>query len=291
LTTPNKGFSIKLFIPDGDASGLCIAEKSNWTGRGVVCPRILLPENKKRPDFSKTGVYVLVGPPEDAGLPKIYVGEGDPVRPRLEQHLGKKEFWTSCILFISKDENLNKAHVQYLEARLIQLARQAKRCVLDNGNYPEPPSLSESEIAEVEGFLAEMLLCFPVLGLDVFEKPAHAPSKKNLLYLKAKGIVASGYEISTGFVVLANSQAVVSEVSSIHKHLSALRKLLVEERALRLEGNRWILTQDLAFNSPSTAAGVLLGRSANGRIEWKDEQGKTLKKIQASGGIPGRTGT
>ena len=40
------------------------------------------------------------------------------------------------------------------------------------------------------------------------------------------------------------------------------------------------LTQDYLFDSPSTAAGVLLGRSANGRIEWKNQLGQTLKSIQ-----------
>ena len=75
-----------------------------------------LAEAKQRKELSRTGVYVLVGPPEDSGLPRFYVGEGDPIRPRLEQHAAKKDFWTTCIAFTSKDENLNKAHVQYLEA-------------------------------------------------------------------------------------------------------------------------------------------------------------------------------
>lgn len=41
-----------------------------------------------------------------------------------------------------------------------------------------------------------------------------------------------------------------------------------------------MLVQDYTFNFPSTAAGVFLGRSTSGRIEWKDEEGRSLREIQ-----------
>src|SRR5688500_5590555 len=109
----NKGFSIRIFLPEGAPDGLRIIEKSNWSGRGVVCPRPLLPTAKARPEFGKAGAYVLIGPSEGSDVPRIYIGEGDPVRPRLEQHFAKKDFWTTAVFFTSKDDNLNKAHVQY----------------------------------------------------------------------------------------------------------------------------------------------------------------------------------
>jgi len=112
----------------------------------------LFGEGKHRKELARTGVYVLSGPPEQSGLPRIYVGEGDPIRPRLEQHAVKRDFWTSLIAFTSKDENLDKAHVQHLEARLIGLARQAKRSALDNSNVPALPSLSEAEAADSKDF-------------------------------------------------------------------------------------------------------------------------------------------
>jgi len=87
-------FSIKIFCPDGNPAGLRIISKSNWTGCGLVCPRSTLPMVKGRKEFTQPGVYVLVGPPEEGELPKIYVGEGDAVGPRLEQHYASKEFWT-----------------------------------------------------------------------------------------------------------------------------------------------------------------------------------------------------
>jgi len=75
-------FSIKVFCPDGNPAGLRIISKSNWTGVGLVCPRPLLPTVKGRKEFNQPGVYVLVGPPEEGELPKIYVGEGDAVGPK-----------------------------------------------------------------------------------------------------------------------------------------------------------------------------------------------------------------
>src|SRR4051812_20420910 len=108
-----KGFSIKIFLPDGSPEGLKIVEKSNWTGCGVVCPRSLFPQAKQRPEFNRTGIYILVGSLAKPELPRIYIGEGDPILNRIKEHSGK-DFWESVIAFTSKDTNLNKAHVQYL---------------------------------------------------------------------------------------------------------------------------------------------------------------------------------
>ena len=276
----NKPYSIRIFLPGCDPDGIRTIEKSNWSGAGLVIPRALLGEAKNRKELSRTGVYVLVGPPEDSGLPRLYVGEGDPIKPRLEQHAAKKDFWTSCIAFTSKDENLNKAHVQYLESQLISAAAQAKRCVLDNGNAPALPSLSEADAADAEGFLSEVMLCFPVLGISAFT--AGAPIQKNAKWLtiSAKGITAEGMESNEGFVVRGGSGAVKTEVPSCHAYLKELRAALLANGVLKFAGDGFIFTQDYIFPSPSTAAGVVQGRSANGRVDWKTKDGKTLKDLQ-----------
>ena len=281
MTTPiRRGFSLRIFLPEGIPDGLRIVEKSNWIGRAIVCPRSQFREARSRPEFNRTGVYVLRGPSEQGDLPTIYIGEGDPALPRLDRHLATKDFWTSLILFTSKDENLNKAHVQYLESRLCALARDARRCLLDNGNVPQPPSLSEADVAEMEGFLAEMLLIYPVLGLSVFERPLADLAPERKLFLRGRGISAEGYEEAEGFVVLAGSQVAKETVPSVLRHLVALRDSLKERGIIVADGDGLKLVQDYTFDSPSTAAGVLLGRSANGRIEWKSADGRTLKQIQ-----------
>lgn len=281
-----RGFKLTIFLADGTPDGLRTIEKSNWTGRGIVCPRSAFPRARQRDDFGKAGVYVLVGPVGLGGLPQIYVGEGDPVRPRLDSHAAKKDFWTTLIFFVSKDENLNKAHIQYIEARLIQLAKEAKRSILENGNVPQPPSLSESDVAEVEGFLDEMLLCFPLVGLSAFETPTEPAPQTVRLRIKAKGIVAHGYESPKGFTVKAGSEAVLKEVPSIHRYLSEIRKSLLENQTVRIVDQKLVFAQDYDFDSPSTAAGVVLARSANGRTEWTTETGTTLKALQEASQLP-----
>ncbi len=276
----NKPYSIKIFLPDGDPDGLRTIEKSNWSGAGMVIPRALMAEAKGRRELARTGVYVLVGPPEESGLPRVYIGEGDPIKPRIEQHAAKKDFWTSCIGFTSKDENLNKAHVQYIESRLVTHAAAAKRCVLDNGNAPALPSLSEADAADAEGFLSEMMLCFPVLGLSVFTVAAPLQKAGKLLFIASKGVKAEGMETHDGFVVRAGSGAVKTEVPSCHAYLKELRAALVANGVLKSAGEGFVFAQDYVFASPSTAAGVVQGRAANGRVDWKTKDGRTLKDLQ-----------
>jgi len=274
------GFSVRIFIPSGEPGGLRIVEKSNWTGQGLVFPRSLFAETRQRPELKRTGVYVLWGPGESGQLPRVYVGEGDGVLQRLDQHAKNKDFWTHAAVFTSKDQNLNKAHVQYLEARLVALASDAKRCELDNANVPQTSKLSEADAADADSFLEDVLLCLPVVGVTVFEKAQVAGAKGGDLLLKAKGVEARGVDSPEGFVVRSGSTAVKAEVPSIHAYLADLRRALLDKGVLTDEGDVYRLTQDYTFNSPSTAAGVLLGRSANGRTEWKDANGRSLKEIQ-----------
>lgn len=281
MSSTSRPFSIKIFLPHGDPEGLRLIEKSNWTGLGLAFNRSSFSLVRKRLEISKTGVYLLVGPSEESSLPTIYVGEGDPIKPRLESHYGKKDFWTWGVFFVSKDDSLNKAHVKHLESRLIEIAYQAKQSNLDNSNTPQAPSLSEAEQADCESFLADMLSIFPLLGLSAFETPPAKPKAKTLLYLRAKGIEATGFESSKGFVVRKGSQAVMDEVKSIHRYGSMLRSDLKSKSVLEDKGGVFEFTQDYTFTSPSTAAMVVLARTANGRIEWKLRDGQTLREMQS----------
>ena len=281
MTTP---FSLRIFVADGDPDGLRIVERFNASARAVVFPRALLPQVKARPELQQTGVYLLLGPRPDGEGELLYVGEGDPILPRLQDHQSKKDFWTRAIGFVAVGGLLNKAHVQFLEARLIALAKAAKRVPLDNANQPTEPSLSEADRADMEVFLAHMLGMLPVLGVHAFESaPAVAAKASPLLSCKGKGVLASGYEASQGFVVKAGSQAVAESVPSMQQHVRGmfdLRQELIANGVLALADGLYRFTQDYSFSSPSTAAAVVLGRSANGRIEWKDAQGRTLKALQ-----------
>lgn len=278
-----KPFSLRIFVADGDPDGLRVVERSNWIGRALVFPRTLLPKVKLREELGQTGVYLLLGPREDGGE-ALYIGEGDPIRPRLETHYAQKDFWNRAVCFTAAGAQLNKAHVQFLEASLIRLAKAAKRLPLDNGNQPAEPSLSEADRADMQVFLENMLGMLPVLGIHAFEQVAADPTKAvALLSCKGKGVVAKGFEASQGFVVKAGSHAVGEAVPSMEKYVNGmfeLRQELIANGVLERDGGLFRFAQDFVFSSPSTAAAVVLGRSANGRIEWKDSGGRTLKDLQ-----------
>lgn len=282
VTTP---FSLRIFVADGDPDGLRLVERSNWIGKAVVFPRALLPSIKKRDEFGQTGVYLLLGPREDGEGDKLYIGEGDPVLDRLESHYAKKDFWTRSVFFVAGPGQLNKAHVQFLEARLLQLAKAARRMTLDNCNQPAEPTLSEADRADMQVFLDNMLGMLPVLGIHAFEQASSVAvvKKDALLTCKGKGVSATGYEATQGFVVKAGSQATGETAPSMQQHVRGmydLRQELIGNGVLQSNVDHYVFTQDYTFNSPSTAAAVVLGRSANGRIEWKDGQGRTLKELQ-----------
>jgi Domain of unknown function (DUF4357) len=285
--------SIRIFLADGTPDGLRIVEKSNWTGRALMISRAQYPEVRSRDEFARPAVYLLRGESQSRGsVSRVYIGEADVARARIDSHLKTKDFWNDLILFTSKDENLNKAHVRYLEARLVGIAREAKQAELDNGTIPQLPVLSEAETADAEAFLEDMLLIYPVLGVSAFARvqstlAAEAHVQRPLLYLKGKQAQAQGRDTPEGFVVYAGAEARPVAVPSMHAYLEDFREKLKEEGVLAAEGQGVRLAQDYLFNSPSTAAGVLLGRSANGRIEWKDQEGRTLKAIQTAALGPG----
>lgn len=211
----------------------------------------------------------------------IYVGEADVARDRIDTHLRTRDFWTRLILFGSKDENLNKAHVQYLEARLVALAKAARRATLENGNVPLEPSLSEAEKADAEAFLADMLLIYPLLGVTAFESAGDLqPRDAALLHLRGPSASGTGRDTPEGFVVCAGAHARHETVPSTQAWMVQLREALKARGVLVTEGEHLRLTQDYTFDSPTAAAAVLLGRTANGRVEWRDEKGRTLKEIQ-----------
>lgn len=166
-------FTIRIFVPDGDPEGVRLIDRMNWTGHGIVFPREKWPATKQRPEFSRTGVYILSGYEEGVNddLPTIYIGEGDVIRNRIESHYQNKEFWDRAIVFTATNNSLNKAHVKWLEYALVNRATQAHRSKLDNGTEPQPPALSEAERADTDAFLGEVLQILPLIGLRAFEIP------------------------------------------------------------------------------------------------------------------------
>jgi len=279
------GTSIKIFLPDGNPDGVRIVSKSLWTGITVAAPRSRYPGlrlDEERAELRSPGVYVLVGPTEDLKFEsRVYVGESENPQARIDSHLANKDFWNRLVVFTSRGEMLNKATIRYLEAKLLQLAADSKRAELDNGNVPGLPPLSEPDIADAESFLADLLVILPILGVNAFEAREQTAAS-NRLRLAGPSAEATGAEAEGGFVVFAGALARTEVVESIPAWAENIRQSLIQTGGLVPVpgGSSYRLPADHVFKSPSAAASALLGRSANGLLEWKDESGQSLKQIR-----------
>ena len=277
--------TMKLFLVHGDAKRLRTAELSNWTGKAVAGPRSELDGVLAREETAKSGVYFLSGIDSESGKSAVYVGEAESIRDRLRGHLDK-DFWNHVVFFISKDENLTKAHVRYLEGRLIEQARLAGRALVMNGQS-SGSKLPESDREDMEIFLGRIHQLMPVLGADALLPIGSAPegsAEKQILVCEIKGLKATGHLTPTGFVVLKGSQAVLKEHASAHQYpyTLALRRRLIEDGTLVEEREHLKFTRDAEFSSPSAAATVVHGGSANGLLAWKNKGGKTLKDLEGA---------
>ena len=169
-STMPKPFTIRLFVPDGDPSAFKIINKMNWTGIGLEISREFWSKHKNRKEFEQAGIYILFGYQEGNDLPTIYIGQGDGVKNRIDSHEKNKDFWDKALVFISSNGGLNRAHITWLEWALIQQVKITGRCKLDNNATPNEPILTESEKADTQEFLNEILSILPLVEIRVFEE-------------------------------------------------------------------------------------------------------------------------
>jgi hypothetical protein len=299
--TINVGRTVRLFLVDGSPTGLITAEIMNWTGHALVAPRSRIGEALKRDEASRTGVYFLVGDdPDQPTKTKVYIGEGDSVADRIKIHSNddSKEFWTRVCFVTSKDTNLTKTHVRYLENRLVQIAKVSDRANLANSNEPGKKLLPESETADMEFFLEQIQLILPVVGFDFLRpKPVAtvsptsqtiavgtAPSSQLELTLTSKkyGYTANAVDVDGEITVLAESRASANKELAQNSY-APLREQLIRDRRLKPVPGEALLefAENVSFASPSAAAAVINNRNTNGRTAWRlKSTGQTLKEWQ-----------
>ncbi|HEY3900844.1 MAG TPA: GIY-YIG nuclease family protein [Chthoniobacter sp.] len=252
----------------------------------VAAPRTELDDLLQREELDKPGVYILIGTHPESGAAHAYIGEAEVIRERLKQHKNK-EFWVSAIVFVSKDENLTKAHVRYLENRLLSEAMHVKRFTLEQ-NQAGGAKLPECEREDMEVFLSRIRQLLPVLGCEILipaAQPSAKPQMGGTLICRRKGAEARGHRTPDGFVVLKDSTAVLQERESVKKWpwAATLRAQLVADGKLIEFGEFYRFTCDVQFSSPSAAAAVVVGGSANGLVDWKTGDGRTLKELDEAG--------
>lgn len=276
--------TIKIFLVDGEPDGLKIIELSNWVGQAIVIPRNKLKEIKARPDCSKPAIYFLIGKEnEDELLSTTYIGEAESLWNRLSTHDSMKGFWQVAVAFISKDNNLTKAHVRYLESRCLDMASQAKRFKLQNGVKSLLPSLSESDVAEMEEYLSNLVLLLTAVGFPVLKSitaKEQYDTNDPLFYCKGKNALATGRMTNDGFVIYKDSTA-SSNISKavLERNNKTIEQLIRNDFLIKRDDLTYKFLKDYIFNSPSAASDIILGNSTSGWKKWKTEKGETLEEI------------
>ena len=294
------GRTVRLFLADGLPQGIVIADVGNWNGKALAAPRGRLPELLRRPEASRTGVYILLGPnPDQVDGVLAYIGEADDIAARMRIHLRSesKDFFDRVVVLVSSDEMLTKGHVRYLESRLIKLTQEAGSVALTNDTHPDFQRLPEADRADMDTFVENAALVLPVLGCDLFRRgqrpqgPTQADRESAgtqvspVFTFATGGASAAGQEMEDGFVVLAGSTARRAASSTFPAGYAALRDKLVASAQLGQGAtpDLWTFGSDVTFSSPSAAASIVSGRSASGPLEWKIQpQGLTYRDWRAS---------
>ncbi len=291
-----RGKSINLFLMDGDANGRMKCTLANWTGVAYKIPRTELDKCKERDDLKQSGVYFLFGKNEETGDSVVYIGQagarknGEGILNRLQEHKRnpEKDYWTEAIVFTTSNNSFGPTEISYLENRFCNLALQANRYVVKNGNDPTPGNITEEKESELEEFIDNAKIIMGTLGHKVFvplaiSTPTLVITEENiadpsdeLLYFDHSGVKAVGKRTSDGFVVLKGSQICSKLTKSCPDPTLRNR----EKYASKVDEN-FVLIEDILFTSPSSAASYIGGASLNGNATWRNAEGLSLKNIDA----------
>jgi len=275
----NIGKTIQIFLPDGNPRSVKIAEITSRTVQAILIPRTKLDFILTREELNNVGVYLLIGNPEEESKPLLYVGEAEECKARLKQHNSTKDFWNYAIAIISKTHYFTKTHIKYLESYMYKEALRINRYKLDNSSTPTIPFVSESMEADLLDNFDTIKILVSTLGFPIFDEIKTA-LKTELLYCKGKEAFAIGQLTDEGFLVLASSKCNLKESNTAGTWIINMRARLVEDKILQVNGNVYEFISDYLFGSPSAAAGTVLARRANGWIEWKYKNGKTLDEVK-----------
>ncbi len=290
------GKSIRVYLADATVTGIRYAELVNWTGHAIACPRNRLNELSKWPEAAKPGIYFLFESRFGDSKPTAYIGESENVSLRITSHDRNKDFWNEVIIFTSKDENLTKSHIKYLESTLVNLSKKADRYSLENGNTPTKSSLPRADRDAMKEFVENARMVLGILGYSILEpilkvktvdETNRTTNNGNIivnllseLTFTVNDLSAQGAVTDEGFVLKKGSQLSKTNTASIPGKLLNIKYRLIKEGMLEDDGERLIAKEDILLSSPSYAAAIVAGTSRSGPQSWKAVNGQTMKQIE-----------
>lgn len=271
------GKTIQIYLPDGNPRSLKIAEITSRTVSAILIPRSILEEATKRDELNSVGVYLLFGSEESK--PQVYIGEAENCLTRLKQHNKSKDFWSHAVAYISKTHYFTKTHIKFLEWLCFEVASKANRYSLENSNSPSKPHISESVEADLYDNFETIQILTSTLGYPVFDE-IKKPKTKEVIVCKGKDAYAEGEYTEDGIIIFENSKCNLIESKTAGSWIIGMRNNLKENGVLIEKDGVLVFTKNHIFSSPSASATVVLARRANGWIEWKFKDDKTLDEVK-----------
>lgn len=277
-----KGLTVTLHFLDGKPDGMLTAVEFNWQGRILKSPRTKLNDVLQRKETTQPGVYILLGETDEG--PSAYIGESDEIKKRMSQHIRDDKWdWNDVIIITSSADNLNKAHIKYLEASLHELAIITKSRHLINAQKPTHSPLSEAEKSNMDGFLDNLMMVLPAIQVDMFvnkaqpavtnKKTVAENTKAPMFQLKSDRLGINATAELLGGEMIVQSGSIVRKSWTGERgektHYFILHDKLMATGIIEVKGENSIFTQDYAFSSPSAAGAIVNGRSTSGPREWK----------------------
>ena len=279
--------TIQIFLPSGHPQGIRVAEITTRIVRVIDVPRSMVSTFCAMPEALQVGLYFLFGESEDSGAPQVYIGQSGSVGSRVAQHNQGKDFWSRALVVVSLTNSLTNTHASYLEWLSIKQATEGGRYALENGNAgarPHTPAPLQADCHEIHETAAVLLA---TLGHPVFEhviKPAGPSTDREMYYCTSSDSDGHGLYTEEGFVVLKGSNGRAEMVPSYAAGPGArVRARFIAQGVIKQEGSRMVFQKDHLFSSPSTAAHVLMGRSSNGWMDWRNGKGEMLNSLRQTG--------
>lgn len=280
-TTPK---TLQVFLPEGTPAGIQIAELTTRIVQAISVPRTHLKQFFERQESQYVGTYFLFGGEDDGSKPLAYVGQTEDLRQRLRMHDAKREFWTKAVIIVSRTQSFTHAHIKWLEWHSIAQASEASRYKLENGNAGSEPFVTEAIRAEVEEIFETGSLLLQSLGYPIFEPlipKSGRGQQKDIWHLSRRGATATATFTDEGLVVHKGSTCSKGFTKSAEgAPFVKRRETMVADGILVETPKGLVFAEDYNFKSPSGAAAVVSGGHANGWIEWRNAEGKTLKDVK-----------
>ena len=272
--------TITIHLADGNPNGIKLVDLSNRPIRAFLIPRAKLKESRTYAELRQPAIYFLCERNGD----QLYVGECESFSSRVRDHDQRKDFWEIAIIFITKDNSLEKGDVKFLESVAVERAKGAARFTVVNGAVPKRNTIHQFKLDAIEEFYEDLRLLVSALGYPFFDKvSAEAASADQIWYCTSSKTNAKAVYNEHGFTVLAGSIIDSKERPSFVERfpyaLKERRDLLKNKAQFDELSQTYSLKENITFGSANKAAGFCVGGHVNAWITWKNVNGRTMDEV------------